>query len=143
MNPLRLWIASIALQQRGRRRAARALARLNTLLYGNSLSPCASVGDGVWLGHHAFGTVVQGNVSVGRDVTIWHNVSLEADGAADTRLVIGDGVKIGAGAVIAAMPGRTLRVGHGARIGAGAVVTEDVPDGVTVVAARTRVIEPA
>ncbi|HWG09848.1 MAG TPA: hypothetical protein VN672_12675 [Solirubrobacteraceae bacterium] len=142
MDPLRLWRTSIALQRGGHGHAAGALARLNTLLYGNSLSPHASVGPGVWLGHHAFGTVVQSNVTVGRDVTIWHNVSLEADEAADTQLVIEDGVKIGASAVIAAPAGRTLRIGGGARIGAGAVVTDDVPAGATVVAAPMRVVEP-
>jgi serine O-acetyltransferase len=142
MSPLGLWRSSIAFQQRGRGRTARMLQRLNTLLYSNSLSPHASIEPGLWLGHHAFGTVVQDNVRIGRDVTIWHNVSLEACGDADTSLLIDDGVKIGASAVIAAAQGQTLRIGRDARIGAGAVVTEDVPAGATVVAARTRTIEP-
>jgi serine O-acetyltransferase len=142
MTPLKLWRASIALQRRGHGRAARLLSRFNTVLYGNSLSPLAAVAEGVWLGHHAFGTVVQDNVTIGRNVTIWHNVSLEAEGPADTRLAIEDDVNIGAGAVIVAEPGTTLRIGRGARVGAGAVVTDDVPSGVTVVAARMRVVEP-
>ena len=141
MSPLALWRASIALQQRGRGRLARIVQHLNTLLYSNSLSPHASIEPGLWLGHHAFGTVVQDNVRIGRDVTIWHNVSLEASGDADASLLIEDEVNIGASAVIVAATGRTLRIGRGARIGAGAVVMEDVPAGATVVAAHTRTIE--
>jgi serine O-acetyltransferase len=140
MSPLKLWARSIALQRRGHGRLAGLLSRLNTLLYGNSLSPRASIGSGAWLGHHAFGTVVQDNVAIGSNVTIWHNVSLETGDAPDTRVLIEDDVKIGASAVVAAGPGETLRVGRSARIGAGAVVTEDVPAGATVVAAPTRVI---
>lgn len=142
MSPLRLWRASIVLQRRGLGPLARLLGRVNGLLYGNSLSPRASVGTGLWLGNHAFGTVVQENVAIGDEVTLWHNVTLEAEGGAGTRLEIGDGAKIGASAVIAAAPGQSLRIGSGARVGAGAVVTEDVPDGATVVAARTRLILP-
>jgi serine O-acetyltransferase len=141
MSPLKLWRASIALQRRGHGRLAAVLQHLNTLLYGNSLSPRATVGPGLWLGHHAFGTVVQDNVTIGSKVTIWHNVTLEAAGEDSTWLTIEDGANVGASAVIAAPPGRRLRVGRGARVGAGAVVTEDVPDGATVVAARTRLVQ--
>ncbi len=141
MSPLKLWRCSIALQRRGHGRLARLFSRLNTMLYGNSLSPRASIGPGLWLGHHAFGTVVQDNVQIGSEVTIWHNVSLETGDAPDTRVLIEDEVKIGASAVVAAAPGQTLRVGRAARIGAGAVISEDVPDGATVVAAPARVIE--
>jgi serine O-acetyltransferase len=141
MGPLRLWLASIALQRRGHRRLAGSLQRLNTLLYGNSLSARASVGPKIWLGHHAFGIVVHDNVEIGRQVTLWHNCSLEVRGDAATRLVLEDEVNVGANAVILTPPGRSLRIGRGARIGAGAVVTRDVPPGATVVAARTRLIE--
>lgn len=138
MSPARLWLASIALRERGLRPLAEVLRGLNSLLYGNSLSPEVSVGPGLWLGHHAFGLVVQGNVTIGRKVTLWHNASLEAYG--DARLVIEDEAHIGASSVIALAPGQTLRVGRGARIGAGAVVTQDVPPEATVVAARTRLV---
>lgn len=47
---------------------------------------------------------------------------------------IGDHAYIGASAVIRqGSPGRPLRIGKGAVIGMGAVVTQDVPDGATVV----------
>ncbi|HEX3909864.1 MAG TPA: hypothetical protein VHW67_04080 [Solirubrobacteraceae bacterium] len=140
MSPLRLWMASIALQRRGLGPLAAMLARLNAILYGNSLSPRASVGPGLWLGHHAFGLVVQGSVSIGAKATLWHNASLEAHGEG-AALVIEDDVHVGAGSVISAAPGQTLRVGRGARIGAGAVVMQDIAPGATVVAARTRVLE--
>jgi serine O-acetyltransferase len=143
MGPLKLWLRSIAFERSGHRRLAACVQRLNTLLYGNSLSSRASVGSGLWLGHHALGIVVHANVELGRKVTLWHNVSLEVRGDSDTRLVIEDEVNVGASAVIVTPPGRSLRIGRGARVGAGAVVTHDVPPGATVIAARTRVHEDA
>ena len=52
--------------------------------------------------------------------------------------VLGDGVYVGAGAVLIG----PIRVGDGARIGAGAVVTKDVPAGATAVGVN-RIISPS
>jgi serine O-acetyltransferase len=167
VSPERLWLGSIALHRRGHWVAAFLLKQLNTLLYHNSLSPGASVEPDIRLGHNSIGIVVSGDVEIGRRVKLWHNVTLSAgrplrrpdevtdahraaegngDGGASwgrgprSRILLEDGVKIGANAVVIPGRGQTIRVGRGARIGAGAVVTEDVPAGATVVGASPRVI---
>ncbi len=137
MIPRRLWLASIALRRRGFRRLARVVQRANMLLFHNSLSSEATVGPGVWLGHHAFGTVIDERVAIGRRATIWHNVTILAQGPG-AHVTLGDDVGVGAGAAIIAPPGRSLTIGDGVRVGAGAVVTEDVPAGTTIVSASTR-----
>jgi len=122
------------------------------------------VSSDLFLGHNGLGVVVNRNVEIGRMVDIWHNVTLAAgrpergprrragaardsNGAADdlalSRIVIEDGVHIGATAVVIAPRGRTLTIGRGAKIGAGAVVTDDVPPRTTVVSPSMRIIAKA
>lgn len=149
-SPERLWLLSIALQRRGRWVLAFAVKQLNTALYHNSLAPGATVSPDVELGHYSHGIVVHSDVTIGRGVKIWHNVTLTAgrssrrggaaDGSGRAQIVVEDLVKIGTNAVVIAPRGRTLRIGRGARIGAGAIVTQDVPAGATVVAAPARVL---
>ena len=142
MSPERLWFVSIALRRRGHKRLALLVKKLNSTIYHNSLAPGASVSPDVHLGHHGFGTVVHSNVVIGRGVRIWQNVTIavRASSGSPHRIVIEDGVSIGAGAVIISPYERSLRVARGARIGAGAVVTHDVPAGATVVSAPARVL---
>jgi serine acetyltransferase len=145
------------------------LKQLNGFLYHNSLAPGATVSPDIFLGHNSLGVVINGNVEIGRRVSIWHNVTLAAgrperpaqsarmpagapldsrDGAGAerpgpdgrARIVIEDGVTIGSNVVVIAPRGRTLHIGRGARIGAGTVVTKDVPPRSTVVGAAPRVI---
>lgn len=165
-SPERLWLFSIRLSDRGHWMIAFWLKQLNSLVYRNSLSPGASVSPDVVLAHNSIGTVVSGNIVIGRGVKIFQNVTLTAgrperseaptadarDGSSTatsqppvpvrSRIVIEDHVRIGASSVIIAPRGRTLRVGRGARIGAGTVVTKDVPPGATVVGQAPRVILP-
>lgn len=150
ISPERLWLFSIALQRRGRWRAAFAVKQFGTILYHNSLSPGASVGADVALGHYGHGIVVNGNVEIGSGVKIWHNVTLTAGRPArvggkrssgpPSRIVIEDAVKIGTNAVVIAPRGQTLRIGRGAKIGAGAIVTRDVPAGATALGPPARVV---
>jgi serine O-acetyltransferase len=156
ISPEKLWLLSIALQKRGHWLLAFSTKQLNTILYHNSLAPGASVSSDILLGHYSHGIVVNSNVVIGKHVKIWQNVTLTAGrpprrGAAESssgsaaQIVVEDGVKIGANAVLIAPRGGILRIGRGARIGAGTVVTHDVPAGATVVAPAARVLtkEPA
>ncbi len=150
ISPERLWALSRSLQRHDRWMLAFAVKQLNTVLYHNSLSPAAVVGSNVLLGHYSHGVVVNSNVEIGDDVKIWHNVTLTAGRPArgdgprhertPSRIVIEDGVKIGANAVVIPARGQCLRVGRGARIGAGVTVTHDVPARATVVNPPPRVL---
>lgn len=82
------------------------------------------------LPHGIKGVFIAPNAKIGKDVTIYHQVSIAikypGDKAAPT---IGDNVLIGAGAKIIG----PVKVGNNVRIGANAVVTKDIPDDCTVV----------
>jgi serine O-acetyltransferase len=153
-SPERLWLLSISLERNGHWLAAFWLKQLNMFLYHNSLATRATVSPDVQLGHNGMGIVVSGNVEIGRKVKIWQNVTLTAgrlardsqgssaaaNGQPRPKIILEDGVTIGANAVVVGPRGRTLRIGRGARIGAGTVVTHDVPAGARVVGAPVRVL---
>lgn len=86
------------------------------------------------LPHGLNGIIVSHNAVIGKDCTIFHQVTIgEGKGGAP---VIGDHVLIGAGAKIIG----GVHIGSYAKIGAGCVVTKDVPDGATVVSCEARII---
>jgi serine O-acetyltransferase len=148
MSPARLWLLSIALLDRGHRRMALWVKKLNSVIYHNSLAPGAKVSPDIRFGHHGFGTMIHSNVVIGERVKIWHNVTIAVRAASSWnsehgKIVIEDDVTIGASSVVISPLEGTLRIGRGARIGAGAVVTHDVPPGATVVSAPARVLERA
>jgi serine O-acetyltransferase len=142
VSPERLWRLSAALRRRGLRRLALLVKKLNSTIYHNSLAPGAEFSPDIKFLHHGFGTVIHSNVVIGQRVCIYHNVTIavRAPTASPHRIVIGDDVRIGAGAVIVSPSEGSLTIGDGARIGAGAVVAKDVPAGATVVSAPARVL---
>lgn len=94
----------------------------------------AEFADAPRLPHGLNGIVVSHNAKIGKNCTIFHQVTIgEGRGGAPT---IGDNVLIGAGAKLIGK----ITVGDGAKIGAGCVVTEDVPAGATVVMEKPRII---
>lgn len=105
---------------------------------------CASMGTHRNLGakfatppnlpHGLNGIIVSHNVVVGKNCTIFHQVTIgEGRGGAP---VIGDNVMIGAGAKLVG----GIRIGNNVRIGAGCVVMQDVPDNTTVLPAAPQLI---
>lgn len=86
------------------------------------------------LPHGLNGIIVSHNAVIGKDCTIFHQVTIgEGRGGAP---VIGDNVLIGAGAKLIG----AIVIGSDVKIGAGCIVTQDVPDGATVVMERPRII---
>lgn len=144
MSPERLWLLAIRLHRAGHPRLAKKIKQLNSLIYHNSLATGADVSPDVYLGHHGLGTVINDNVTIGRRVKIWHNVTLavRAPSEAHHRIVIEDDVTIGTGATVITPRGQRLTIGRGAKIGAGAVVTKDVPPNSTATGVPARIHQP-
>jgi serine O-acetyltransferase len=128
MSSRRLWLLSTRLHKGGHKFLARWLKNFNSMLYHNSLPPEVIVEDDVRLGHQGFGTILHPNVVIGSGVKIFHNVTIFIRPPTGTnRVIIGDGVTIGANAVVLTPRDEDLHIGEGARVGAGAVVSHDVP----------------
>lgn len=106
------------------------------LFSGCYISERAQIAGGLKMPHPT-GIVIGEDVRVGSDVTIYQNVTLgSSDRGAGSYPTIGDNVIIFANAVIV---GR-VNIGEGARIGAGAVVLKDVPAHATAVGNPARVL---
>ena len=85
------------------------------------------------LPHGLNGIIVSHNAVIGRDCTIYHQVTIgQGRGGAPT---IGDHVLIGAGAKIIG----GIKVGSGAKIAAGCVVMQDIPDNAVVLPGPVRI----
>ncbi len=118
--------AQLACQARGRFTLARLISVANLRLTGAEFVPGCWVGPGLVM-RHPQGIVVGAGVKIGTDCTILQHVTLgerHADGKPGDHgyPVLGDGVVVGAGAVVLG----GLHVGDRAVIGANAVVTRDV-----------------
>lgn len=84
--------------------------------------------------HGLYGIIVSHNAVIGRNATIFHQVTIgEGKGGAP---IIGDNVCIGAGAKIIG----NIKIGNNVRVGANCVVFFDVPDNCTVVLPKPRII---
>ncbi|MEM1011064.1 MAG: DapH/DapD/GlmU-related protein [Planctomycetota bacterium] len=83
----------------------------------------------VELRHWGLGTVIHPNVTIGRDVTIFHNVTIAGETwlGSPHRVVIEDGATLGAGCLIIPRVDTGLTIGRRSMVAAGAVVTRDVP----------------
>ena len=129
-------VGAWARTQPRRRRAplvvlARVLDQLVRILYGIELPAEVKVGRRLRIAHQG-GVVVNGAAVIGDDCLLRHNVTIGA--ASEERMaeapVLGDGVRVGPGAVIMG----PVTVGDGVLIGPNAVVVADVPPGARVLA---------
>jgi serine O-acetyltransferase len=107
--------------------------RLNSMLCGCVIGRGAEFGPGFVI-IHSSGIVINGAVRAGSGVHIEHQATIGAERRETPML--GDNVFIGAGAKI--IGGVTL--GDGVRVGANAVVLEDVPDHHTAVGVPARAV---
>ncbi|NIZ61671.1 serine acetyltransferase [Sedimentitalea sp. CY04] len=109
--------------------------------FATDIHPGAQIGAGFWL-DHGLGFVAGETAVIGKDVSIWHNVTLGStfnNPGPDRHPKIEDGAIIGAGALVLG----NIKIGAGANIAAGAIVLDDVPAGRVVVGAKAREIGPA
>jgi len=116
---------------------ARAVNHTSRFLTGIDIHPGARIGRHLFI-DHGF-TVIGETADIGDNVTIYQCVTLggtnPANGVAGKRHpTLQDNVIVGSGAQILG----PITVGQRARVGANAVVTEDVPDGATMVGVKAR-----
>lgn len=117
--------------------AARLVNHFSRFLTAIDIHPGAKVGRHLFI-DHGF-TVIGETAEIGDNVTIYQCVTLggtnPANGVAGKRHpTIGDNAIIGSGAQILG----PITVGARARVGANAVVTDDVPEGATMVGLKAR-----
>lgn len=105
--------------------------------HGIELPPTAQIGRRLHLIHWG-GVVIHKYATLGDDCTILHGATLGAAGDVDRAKAprLGDGVQVGAGAVILG----AVVIGDRAKIGPNALVTMDVPADATAFADPARVI---
>ncbi len=116
---------------------ARLVNHFARFLTAIDIHPGAQIGKRFFI-DHGF-TVIGETSEIGDDVTIYQNVTLggtnPANGEPGKRHpTIGNGVIIGAGAQVLG----PITVGERARIGANAVVTDEVPEGATMIGLKAR-----
>ncbi len=118
---------SQALARRGLMPLAAAVQSRAIRGSGAELAPHADLGPGLCL-MHSVGIVVGTGVVAGRNLRLYHGVTL-GDGGQPGHPRLGDDVTIGAGAAVLG----GITVGDRVIVGAQAVVTRDVPDDSVVV----------
>ena len=112
----------------GRTFPAKMLQSIVSRKFGMDIHPAAKIGHGI-LVDHATNIVIGETAVVGNNVSFLHGVTLGGTGneTGDRHPKIGNGVMLGAHAQLLG----NIHIGDGAKIGAGAVVVGDVPEHTT------------
>lgn len=117
----------------------RFFSQLMRFLTGIEIHPGAKIGPGFFC-DHGCGVVIGETVEIGRNCTIFHNVTLGGTGKEKQKRhpTIGDNVYIGHGATILG----PVTIGSNSKIGAQTViVNRDVPEDCTVVGSPGKIVK--
>jgi serine O-acetyltransferase len=139
-----LWHLSRWLHRSGLRPLARIVKTINLLVFSANLEPEAEVAITAHLGHLGIGTTVHGSTVIKDGVVIWQHVtigSVDHKREGESGVTLERDVEVGAHAIVLAPRGQRITIGEGARIGAGAIVRSDVPAGAVVVPAASPIVE--
>ncbi len=118
--------------------AARWVSHAIRWLTGIEIHPGAVIGPGFFI-DHGMGVVIGETAEIGRDVTLYHGVTLGGTSLAKGKRhpTLQDRVVVGAGAKILG----AITVGADSRIGANAVVVKSVPPNVVVVGVPGQIVQ--
>lgn len=116
---------------------SRIFANIVRLFTGIEIHPGAQIGRRFFI-DHGIGVVIGETAVVGDDVLIFHTVTLGGKSFESIKRhpTIGNRVIVGAGAKLIG----NITIGDDVTIGANTVVTKDVPNGATIVGAKSRLI---
>ncbi len=125
------------LWDRKARLLARGVAHLARFLTGVEIHPAARIGPGCFI-DHGMGVVIGETAEIGRDVTLYHGVTLGGTSLAKGKRhpTLRDDVVVGAGAKVLG----PVEIGAGSRIGANAVVVRSVPPNSVVVGVPGQIV---
>ena len=124
---------------------ARIVSQFSRFLTGIEIHPRANIGKNLFI-DHGMGVVIGETSEIGKNVTIYHAVtlggaspSINAESQRDEKRhpTIGDNVVIGSGAQVIG----PVKIGNGSRIAANAVVVNDVPEDTTMVGVPAKAIK--
>lgn len=107
--------------------------RLTEITTGISIPVQAEFGPGLRI-HHFGGIIIHPTVKVGARCTLYHDVTLGADGLTEAAPTLGNDVMIGTGARVLG----GISLGDGCRVGANAVVTRSFGPGAVLVGAPAK-----
>jgi serine O-acetyltransferase len=115
----------------------RLISHIARFLTGIEIHPGATIGQGVFI-DHGMGVVIGETAIVGNYALIYQGVTLGGTGKESGKRhpTLGENVVVGAGAKVLG----NILVGNGVRIGAGSVVLRDVPSDCTVVGVPGRIV---
>jgi serine acetyltransferase len=113
----------------GPRASARIFRRLLLVSHGCDFSPLAEIGPGLQM-THPLGITVGPRVSIGREVALFHGVTLHAGESG--RLVVEDEVQIFTGAYV----GGSVTLGRRSVVGANTVVSRGLDPGEVITRGR-------
>ena len=134
---VRMYRIAHVLWMRRWRWLALAITCAARIVSGIEIHPQATIGRRFAISH-GFGVVIGETAEIGDDCLILQGVTLGGRHPAHPRWhpKLGNGVRVGAGAVILG----PVTIGDGAQIGANAVVLHDIPAGLTAVGVPARVV---
>jgi serine O-acetyltransferase len=100
------------------------------------ISPRASIGEGLYIGHIG-GVIIHQDAVIGKNCDISHRVTIGSAAMGRTGApTLGDDVYVGTGSTIVGK----IRIGSGARIAANTLVIDDVPEGATIMGVPGRIL---
>ena len=137
LHALMIHRVSSGLRRRNLHLPARIVSHLGRFLTGIEIHPGASIGRRLFI-DHGMGVVIGETAVVGDDVTLYQGVTLGGTGKQKGKRhpTVGNDVVIGTGAHVLG----AVTIGDGAKIGGGAVVLKDVPPFTTAVGVPARAV---